>query len=246
MRRAGAIAARAVRVVALVAVGPEAQEPRREPVQLAGLEVERRVAVEQRAHAVQRQPGLGQRPGLGRAQPAAVCERGARPDPVALDDRHVELAVGAGSRRSRARRLPPPTTTTRPLTSPAARDPGRDLELDQDAGHGEPANDRGARRPGRREVLAPDPVPGREVAGVGEEALDAQHLLRGRARRLQHRLDVARTSGACSSNPPCDAPASVAGSTGARPDSSSRSPKLTASEITGSSAPIVEPAPTVM
>ena len=90
--------------------------------QCAGLEVQRRVAVEQRAHAVQRQPRLGQRPGLRGAQPAAVGERGAAADAVALDDRHVELRGGAGSRRSTARRC----RRRRPRPGRAhARPPGR-------------------------------------------------------------------------------------------------------------------------
>ena len=94
---------RAVGVVALVAVRPEPQQPRRERGAVAGCEVQRRVAVEQRAHAVQRQPRLGQRAGLRRAQPAAVRERGAAADPVALDDRHVEVAAAqvVGARQAR-------------------------------------------------------------------------------------------------------------------------------------------------
>ena len=81
--------ARPLGVVVLVAVRPEPQDPGRQAAPLAGLEVERAVAIEERSHAVQGQARRRQRPGLRGAEPAAVGEGRARAHAIALDDRHV-------------------------------------------------------------------------------------------------------------------------------------------------------------
>ena len=83
--------------------------------------------------------------------------------------------AAAGSTHSRAPRCRrPPRRPGRSFG--AASQAGGHLELDQDAGNRELADDRGPGRAGRREIGAPDRVPGREVARVGEKALDAEHL----------------------------------------------------------------------
>ena len=200
------------------------------------LEVERRVAVEERAHAVQRQPRLGQRPGLGGAQPAAVGERGAA------------SRRGCSRRSSRRSRCAPQVIGAAEPGDAAADDDdpaahggatgaGCDLELDQDAGHRELADDRRARRPRRREVLGLQPIPGREVGRVGEEALDTA------SRASEPRPPASSTASMSSQDAlglrleAAGDDRSVAGSTAARPDRSSRSPNRTASAITASPRP---------
>ena len=85
---------RAAVVVALVAVRPEAEQPRRQCGQVARPEVEGRVGPQQRPQAVDREPRLRQRARLRGRDPAAVAPRGggARPDARAVDDRDVDVA----------------------------------------------------------------------------------------------------------------------------------------------------------
>jgi hypothetical protein len=83
----------AVTVIAVVAVRPEPQQPRRELEEVDRLEVQRRIGVEQRAHSVQGQSRLRQRTRLGRAYPPAVTPRSAAADAVGFDDDDLQLAL---------------------------------------------------------------------------------------------------------------------------------------------------------
>ena len=86
---------RAAVVVDLVAVRPEADEPRRQPREVARPEVERGVRVEKGAKPVDREAGLGQRARLGRRDPAAVPPRRGRPgaDVRAVYKRDVDISL---------------------------------------------------------------------------------------------------------------------------------------------------------
>ena len=208
--------------------------------QLAALEVERRVAVEQGPHAVQREPRLRQRARLGRTQPAAVSQRRAAADAVALDHRHVELQAPQVVRAAQSR-------------DPAAHDD------DVTAAHlpsDHPVTCSSIRMPARRS-------PRRRWCGRAGAAKYSLQI-RFHAAKSAGRRGSTRPGGPARPDPPASSTASIAAITArawtskppsmtaasldrpvARPDRNTRSPSTTASEMTGSPPPIVEPCPTV-
>ena len=224
----------AVLVVAGVAVGHEAQQPRRQLAAASrALEVEGRAAVEQRADPVPGEARLGQRPGLRRAQPAAVAPGGAAADGVGLEDRHVHAVAGAGSRPMHSPATPPPMTTTlrgeltpAPPPSAAAR----------------PAGPRSAGRR-RRAWCAP-------AAAAGTPSRTGRSTRRSRARSTSQHSTRSTCSGpepaaSRTASASCEddlaagrrsrrrAASPVAGSTAARPERKRRSPQRVASDING-------------